>query len=340
MSRKNTVSDEGDPRKYFAMIPHLIDDSGLDPYAYRLYGHLIRLARQGNEVEQTTRELATHCCMSVGKVSAAKIALAEKNLIAIESDGYRDKIVIKDVWRENMLRYANISAEPSPPSIQPATSETCSPHEQVLPPNGAGSPLGAEQTCSPHEQVSQTRSPDEQDSETCSPHEQTCSPHEQVELEKSDKNVIEQKLNKKKGKKDIPRAEASGAGDSFIHSDSVNAADFERNFELLTDPEVDMDKPGARRLAAEYSFDLLVRQVFAWISHKKKNKDYDTIGALIHRIEEDFGARKLTAKDMETDLYRRHHPEPQSNKYCPPGYEHLIRGYSHIAPTTEGANTP
>jgi len=93
-------------RQCFYMTPNMIDDMGLSPFAYRLYGHFKRVAGEDGKCWQSTSALATHCCMSIGSVSKAKKELVEKKLIAIENQkgerGFgRDIVTILDVWQAN-----------------------------------------------------------------------------------------------------------------------------------------------------------------------------------------------------------------------------------------------
>jgi hypothetical protein len=105
------------PRDYFTSIPHLVDDAKLSPYAYRLYGHLRRVA--GETVDgrcwQSTETLAEHCDMSTGSVSKAKKDLEAAGLIAITSktkNGTRyHEISILDVWQDNHDKYARSPGE-------------------------------------------------------------------------------------------------------------------------------------------------------------------------------------------------------------------------------------
>lgn len=159
------ITDESLERKYYACIPHIIDDLNLDPYAYRLYGKLKRIAGEnGGICWMSTRKLAKACNMSMGKVSESKQALAHprpelegKSLIVIikkydegrgrENINPRHHIILTDIWPENMMRY----------------SQARSPGEQE---QARSSP---EQTaCSQDEQTS--RSPDER---ACSPGERS-----------------------------------------------------------------------------------------------------------------------------------------------------------------------
>jgi len=105
------VRDKGD-RKYYTVIPNIIDDMGLTPYERALYWHLKRVAGENGKCWKSTPELAKHLRMSTGKVSETKAALQKKGLIEITQQptphGGRPMhiITIKDVWPENVARYA------------------------------------------------------------------------------------------------------------------------------------------------------------------------------------------------------------------------------------------
>lgn len=122
MSDVSFVSDEGDLRKYRTEIPNLIDDLGLSPHAYRLYGHMKRVcgAEPNGRCYQGTRTLAKHCKMSVGKISEAKKELLAFRLITVEtfpaSENRPDEVRILDIWRTNFERYAPRSEYEHPSS--------------------------------------------------------------------------------------------------------------------------------------------------------------------------------------------------------------------------------
>jgi len=105
------IRDAGSERKYWTQLPNKIDDDNLDPYEFRLYVHLKRVAGDSGQCWQNTQTLASHCRMSAGKVSQAKQSLASKGLIYINtSKSDRGKpyhvITIVDIWPQNMLLYA------------------------------------------------------------------------------------------------------------------------------------------------------------------------------------------------------------------------------------------
>jgi hypothetical protein len=84
--------------------------------------------------------------------------------------------------------------------------------------------------------------------------------------------------------------------------------DGERSLSLLTDDEIGLDPPKARQFAERHEYGWLERQVFAWRRQLAAGRVGD-IGALIHRIEQKFGAGPLSESDRASPLYRRHHPD-------------------------------
>lgn len=123
-------------RVFFTQIPNLVDDAGLSVYAYRLYGHLRRVAGEDGSCWESTVTLARKCGISQHKISDAKRELQAKGLIQItDSKNYHwgnalHLIKICDVWAENGSKYA------------------CSPQEQTSSPQEYISSQG-EQTYSP-----------------------------------------------------------------------------------------------------------------------------------------------------------------------------------------------
>lgn len=107
------IFDKGSGLKYFAQIPHLIDDSGLSPYAVRLYLHLKRVAGESGECWQSTNTLARKCNMSMGSISSAKQELKAAGFIDIttvksKSGKPSHVISINDIWPENMKKYESM----------------------------------------------------------------------------------------------------------------------------------------------------------------------------------------------------------------------------------------
>lgn len=118
------------PRTYYTQLPNSVDDAGLDPYAFRLYCHLRRVAGEYGECWQSTETLAGHCNMSTGSVSEAKAILVSNGFISIAEvkvhGGMAHLITINDIWQSNHEKYAT----PSPHEQAPSPCEQApSPHE-------------------------------------------------------------------------------------------------------------------------------------------------------------------------------------------------------------------
>lgn len=114
---------EFDERRYFSMIPNLIDEMGLSPYAVRLYLRIKRRASDTGACFESTGNLAAGCGMSTGAVSKAKKELAKAGLIRIEKrkgpHGPYDNITIVDIWKQNIEYF-----KPSPCEGLPSQGET------------------------------------------------------------------------------------------------------------------------------------------------------------------------------------------------------------------------
>ena len=146
------VRDEGDSRKYYTTIPNIIDDMDLSVYAYRLYGHLKRVAGDAGQCWQSTETLAKACGMGWATVSRAKTELVGKELIIIEQvknpQGGKDfhNITITDVWENNTIKYATSTQEGATSHQEITTS-----HQEIKnnpiknkPNNNAGRPALSE----------------------------------------------------------------------------------------------------------------------------------------------------------------------------------------------------
>lgn len=116
-------------RAYFFIIPNMVDDLGLSPYAFRLYAHMKRVAGETGACWQSTRTLADTCKMSVGKVSKAKKELQEAGLITVETrkkqGGEYHYVTIRDIMPQNLAAYSK--------KCSPGEQE-CSPHERKCSP--------------------------------------------------------------------------------------------------------------------------------------------------------------------------------------------------------------
>lgn len=102
-----------------------------------------------------------------------------------------------------------------------------------------------------------------------------------------------------------------------------------RGVALLMDGEVGLDAAAAWRLAQGNSFGELARQVMTW-KRQIQGGMVSGAGALVHRVQEGFGAT-ITDEDRKSALYRRHHPDwreeeerAKRKSYVPDEYADII----------------
>jgi hypothetical protein len=116
-TQDNCLQDKSNDHSYFSMTPNMLDDL-LDPYQYRLYGHIKRVCGESGKCWQSTRTMAKKCKMSVGKVSESKKRLKEMGLIAIEECKRPNgglpyhSITIVDIWQRNIEWCATRASSP------------------------------------------------------------------------------------------------------------------------------------------------------------------------------------------------------------------------------------
>lgn len=131
MNNSEEPVNGNDRRRYFTIIPNMIDDMDLTPYARVLYLHLKRVAGESGACWEGVRTMAQRCHMSADAVIAAKRELAKAGLITIQKRPNResDVITITDVWDMNRTLYENSSGaenrtEPAPDNdATPAIAE-------------------------------------------------------------------------------------------------------------------------------------------------------------------------------------------------------------------------
>lgn len=122
-------------KRYYHEVPNMADDD-LDVYSYRLYGHFKRvIGNNGAYCDESVRELAAACKMSVGKASQARRDLEERGLIRIEvisgpgASVAGSRVTLVDVWAENAARYGNEVPAPAPSPPVHVVNTPRSPHE-------------------------------------------------------------------------------------------------------------------------------------------------------------------------------------------------------------------
>ncbi len=127
-SERVVVRDEGNLRRFYTVIPNLaLDDSDLDPYAFRLLAHYRRVAGENSTCFQSWETIAAACRMSITKAKEARQTLIDLGYIAIEEESRgRNTTTVRvlDRWNENMRKYTAKEAEPSlePVATQPVAT--------------------------------------------------------------------------------------------------------------------------------------------------------------------------------------------------------------------------
>ncbi len=98
-------------RWYRTEIPNTLDDAGLSPSAYRLYGHIKRVAGDNGLCRDTSRQMADKCKMSLGMVSIAKKELLDAGLINVAGRAAHglDIIEVTNIWPQNYEKYSQRS---------------------------------------------------------------------------------------------------------------------------------------------------------------------------------------------------------------------------------------
>jgi len=123
IEEKFCITDDGTERKYFLILPNIVDDMGLSPYAFRLYARIKRRAGENGLCFENSKHLAEGCNMSAGSVSKAKRELIEAGLITITTIPGRHgefdhhEIRIRDIWAVNIEKYVNKSQSESACSL-------------------------------------------------------------------------------------------------------------------------------------------------------------------------------------------------------------------------------
>lgn len=122
MANKHSVTDDGDPRKYYAAIPNIVFTLGLNPYELALYIYLKKVAGEDGVCWKSTATIAKELKVGVGTISRTKTLLATprealggKSLISIAVEMHNGgnpnhAITVTDIWPENMVELARVRA--------------------------------------------------------------------------------------------------------------------------------------------------------------------------------------------------------------------------------------
>ena len=106
---------EGDGgRKYFTMLPNILDDSDLTPHAFRLLVHYYRVCGGYNSCYEGVRVTAKRTPMSVGTVSKCRRDLEKAGWVRLRSEQYKNRpsptlvVSLTDRWKENVMAYETV----------------------------------------------------------------------------------------------------------------------------------------------------------------------------------------------------------------------------------------
>lgn len=125
MTEKQTIINQADLRKWRTEIPNMYDDAGLDPFAFRLLVHYVRVG----SCWEATRTTADKCGMSPAQVVGKRRELAKAGWITLgENKKGTIQIEIVDRWAENFQQYC--SPDKQQPSKRSPRKRKRSPHEQ------------------------------------------------------------------------------------------------------------------------------------------------------------------------------------------------------------------
>lgn len=117
---KHTFADSGDLRKYFAAIPNIVFQLGLNPYELALYAHFKQAAGDDGGVCWKSRAtISRESGMSAGMVTKARLALekpraelANRPLITVAEEPSKTgghptcAVTITDIWPVNMAKFS------------------------------------------------------------------------------------------------------------------------------------------------------------------------------------------------------------------------------------------
>jgi hypothetical protein len=146
MNEQFQIKDRSSLHKYRTELPNILFSMDLDPYEFRVYSELKRIAGDGGSCFASNKELAFRCNMSDDKVTKCKRILEEprailngKPLIEItKREGYTDIISINCIWEENFQilsrgTVANGTPHPlqtAPPAAVNGTPCRCQRHKE------------------------------------------------------------------------------------------------------------------------------------------------------------------------------------------------------------------
>lgn len=155
MAHKHSVTDEGDPRKYWTQIPNLVFEIGLKPLELVLYAHLKRAAgaSPSGKCFKSTATLAKETGMGAGTISRTKTALESKRSALGNRPLIRTReipnprggkpfqeITITDIWKLNSDHFASSTVEVERPET-PSTVEVETPDQVPVEVGSSSKPI-------------------------------------------------------------------------------------------------------------------------------------------------------------------------------------------------------
>ncbi len=122
------IIEQTPDRRYFTILPNMLDEMGLSPYAIRLYLRLKRRAGENGVCWENTAHLAEGCNMSKSQISRTKGELEMAGLIKIETRSIAHGhfpghiITIVDIWKDNVDFYDNLPVSGRDASCPPGST--------------------------------------------------------------------------------------------------------------------------------------------------------------------------------------------------------------------------
>lgn len=116
------VREDGDLRRYFSQVPHLvIDDERLTRDDRALYVYYKRVAGEAGRCWQSNDTVAKRAGMSATLVKACRSRLVQFGYVTVdEQPGFPTTVAICDVWDQNMAAYTGGRVATTPIGEEPS----------------------------------------------------------------------------------------------------------------------------------------------------------------------------------------------------------------------------
>lgn len=140
---KHSIEDHGDLRKYFAALPNIVFQLGLNPYELALYAHFKQAAGDdGGACWKSRTTIAKESGMSSGMVTKARqaleaprVELGGRPLVTVRDEPSKSggkptcRVMITDIWAVNMSK-CSTSPHDVATSYHDGAPLATSPHDQ------------------------------------------------------------------------------------------------------------------------------------------------------------------------------------------------------------------